>query len=508
MMRRTVHAHTATRGMHGTPRTRVVIVLLVLAALPAALHAQQLRLTGSTTIRYVELRLLGRDSVPVRDVPGTGLLRLLPDGRTVRCVPDDPFCFLTVPGRRVSAVPVLHDLEANAWGLGRGARLHAQLRLRNAWGSAAQLWPQAGDPLDVLAAYAELERDRYRLRIGRQWQVSGLGFYNFDGVHAGVAAREHAWAEAWVGRSLVRGMNEPRAGGALESIEPLPAQAAGLIAGARLRLRPWHAAALAATYQADFRTDGTGLHAELAAADGSLRGRPGTLDARVEIDVATAALNEARLRVRTAPIGRFVLHAQARHHRPYFELSTIWGAFSPVGFDEATAGATWSPAAPRIVLRVDGSCRRYGDAGTTHGLDTFRGGGCGVTVHTSWSPAPPWRLDASYAAEGGFGAARRDGHAGATLVIGDIGSVSLQALAFERLYEFRLTEGVVYGLNGEGAVRLGSRAQLFAGAALYRHTPGAAAHGMNWTQRRASVRLQWTAGAEPALRPWPAGGAP
>jgi hypothetical protein len=473
------------------------------AATPA--DAQHVRVSGSSSLRYIELRTLERDSIAADQVAGSGLLRRLPDGRTVRCLPTEPVCRYTLPGERLAAVPLMHDVETSAWGFGRGVRAYTHLRARTAWGNGAELWPQADDAVDLLAGYIELERTRYRLRAGRQWQVSGLGFYNFDGVNAGVAPVDGVWTEAYVGRSLLRGLNESRAGGALESIEEIAPRAGGVLAGVHARYRPSRRLAVGAAYQADFRTDGAGLYAELAAVDASYRAVPGSIDASLELDVATSALNEARVTLRSAPIGRFVVHGEARRYRPYFELWTIWGAFSPIGFDEVRGGLSWSDPAGTLVLRGDASYRSYGDAGIDNALDSFRGDGWSASADATWSPASEWRLDAAARVEGGFGAARRDGHAGVTRALGDVGSVSLQALAFQRLYEFRLSEGTVYGLAGELALRVHARAQLFAAGSAYRHI-GNLSEGVDWNQRRATVRLQWTVGAEPALPPWRGGG--
>jgi hypothetical protein len=71
---------------------------------------------------------------------------------------------------------------------------------------------------------------------------------------------------------------------------------------------------------------------------------------------------------------------------------------------------------------------------------------------------------------------------------------------FERLYEFRLDEGRVLGFGAEWTVPVSDRVQLAASATAYRHAGGGGASGMDWNQRRASVRLQWTMGAEPARR--------
>jgi hypothetical protein len=467
--------------------------------LTTPLAAQSVRATGSTSVRYIEVRTIVRDSVAEPTVAGSGLIRQLTDGSIVRCIPEDPFCYTTRPGARVATIPLVHDIDISAWGFGRGVHAHTQLRSRAAWGSGAELWPQADDAFDLLAAYVEVERESYRVRLGRQWKVSGLGFYNFDGVAATIGPWRDASVEAYVGRSLLRGLNEPRAGGALESIEALAPRAGGLLTGVQARYRPSARLAVSTSYQVDFRTDGGGLYSELAAADVAYRIGDGTVETSIEADVASATLNEARLRVRSAPLGRFMVHAETRRYRPYFELWTIWGAFSPVGFDELRGGATWAGPHGRLIVRAEASYRDYEDTGLSAGLDAMRDTGWGVSATASWSPAPAWRIDGSYRVETGVGAARRDGHAGAVRQLGDIGSLAVQALAFQRLYEFRLDEGTVYGLGGEASLRLSDRAELFAAATAYRHVTAGSIRGLDWNQRRGSVRLQWTLGREPRL---------
>ncbi len=481
-------------------RRGAVLVLLALGAAIAAppAEAQSVRVNGSTSIRYIELRPLVRDSIAATDVEGTDLLRQLPDGRVVRCIPEAAFCHDTQAGARVSTVPVIHDIEASAWGFGEGIRLYSQLRARTAWSGPPELWPRGSDAFEVMAAFAELERDWGRIRVGRQWKVSGLGFYNFDGISGAVQAGAPLWIEAYAGRSLVRGLNEPRTSGALQAIEALAPPAAGLLLGAQARYRPDPRIALSATYQVDFRDDGTGLYAELAAAEGVFRVAGGSIDAGVEVDVAAGALNEARLSIRAPPVGRVATRLEIRRYRPYFELWTIWGAFSPVGFDEVQAGATWADARGRVIVRGETSYRRYGETGADGPLD-LRESGWGLGAGVSWLPDAAWRLDGSYRVEAGVGAARIEGQAGIQRLLGDRGTLAVQAVAFQRLYEFRLNEGTVFGVGAEGSVRLSERARVFASITGYRHVEGGTVPGLDWTQRRANVRLQWTLGREPGL---------
>jgi hypothetical protein len=465
-------------------------------ACASAVDAQAVRIAGATTLRYIEVRPLVRDSIAADETAGTGLLRQLGDGRIVRCVPGEPYCSDVRAGSRVSTVPLTHDVQISAWGLGRGVRAFTQLRARTAWGGNAELWPGGSRELEVLAAYAELDREQLRVRAGRQWKTSGLGFYNFDGVALGVRPLPGAWLEGYAGRSLLRGINESRTGGALEAIDAFAPPAAGLLVGVQARYRPTSRLAVGAVYQADFRDDGHGLYAELAAADGVLRVGGGSVEASVELDAAAGALNEARLRVRSAPLGQIALLAEVRRYRPYFELWTIWGAFSPVGFDEARAGATWANERGRLVLRADAAYRSYGETSVS-AVDELRGDSWSLAASANWLPTPQWRFDGALRTEAGVGAARRDGHVGASRKFGDAASVSVQALAFRRLYEFRLNDGIVLGLGAEAAARVSARVRVLATAAVYRHTDAGLPTVLDWNQRRASVRLEWLVGREP-----------
>jgi hypothetical protein len=484
-----------------TSSRALVALALVSPWMPA--FGQSVRVSGATSLRYVELRPFIRDSVAAALTSGEALLRQLPDGRVVRCIPGEAFCRDVRPGPVASTVPVMHDLEVSAWGFGEGLRLFAQARARTALGGNRALWPRADDAFDLLSLYAEIRRERLRVRAGRQWKVSGLGFYNFDGVSAEVRPVPAATIEAYGGRSLQRGLNEARTGPALESIESLSLTDAGLIAGLQARYRPSARLALGGLYQVDFRGDRRGLYSELAAADGVFRMGGASAEGSLEMDVAGRAVNQARLLVRSPPLGRTALFVEARRYRPYFELWTIWGAFSPVGFDEARGGVTWSDPRGRLIVRGEGSYRSYDDPQAGLASDTFRQDGWGLGTTVTWSPEVAWRVDAAYRVETGFGAARRDGQAGLRRDFGR-GFVAVQGLAFQRLYEFRLDEGTLVGLGVEAALQLNDRARVSGSAAGYRHL-GASGAAVDWTQKRASLRLEWVVGREPDARARPGG---
>jgi hypothetical protein len=479
--------------------TGAAVALACLLSVPAPADAQSVRVTGSTVLRYVEVRPLVRDSVPAEEVGGRGLLRQTADGQVVRCMMGDLFCRGTSPGDRVSSIPSTQDLEVSVWGFGEGLRGFAHLRGRTAWGSNPDLWPQADEALDVLAAYGELDRERYRVRAGRQWTTSGLGFYNFDGLALTVRPIPGLSVDGQVGRSLVRGLNEPRTGGALEAIEELAPIEPGLMLSGQLRYRPSPRLALSALYHRDVRDDRAGLYSELARAEGVFRFGEASVEGAMEADLAGGEFNELRLRVRAPPVLSTALSAEVRRYRPYFELWTIWGAFSPVGFDEGRLDLTWATARGDLILRGEASYRSYDDTGMETGVGRFRTDGWGLGARANWSPWEEWRLEGGYRMEVGFGAARSEGNAGVQRHLGDRGHVAVRGLAFQRLYEFRLDHGVVVGLGAEGGFRLTDRSRAVGSVTGYRHVDRGDRSDMDWTQLRANLRLQWTIGPEPGL---------
>jgi opacity protein-like surface antigen len=478
---------------------RCWIVILGALLTPAPGATQTVLVSGSTSVRYIELRPFVRDSVPSGVTVGDGLLRQLPDGRVVRCIPGDAWCRDVRPGESVSTLPVIQDLNLSAFGFGRGLRLYGHVRGRSALGGERGLWPQESDHFEVMSLYGEMERDRIRIRAGRQWKVTGLGYYNFDGLAVALRPSQTTWIEAYGGRSLVRGLSEARTGGAMESIEDLSLANAGILFGLHARYRPAPRLALSAAYQVDVRGDRAAAYSELAIADGVLRIGGGSVESSVELDLAGKALNQARLTLRSAPVRRATLFAEARRYHPYFELWTIWGAFSPVGFDEGRGGVTWSSPDARLSGRIDGSYRRYGDA-ATDAPDDYRTTGWGAGAGATWTPRRPWTVDAYYRLESGFGASRWEGQAGIRRAFAGTGSLALQGVAFQRLYEFRLDKGTVVGFGGEGSIPVGDRGRAFGSAMIYRQHGGGPS-AIDWNQRRASLRFEWTLGNEPVSPP-------
>ncbi|MEO8333437.1 MAG: hypothetical protein ABI664_00595 [bacterium] len=472
------------------------VALLVLAC-PALLTAQGVRISGVTTVQLVELRQLVLDSLPAALVSGTGEWRTTADGVPALCVVASTYCAYERSGNRVSAAPILQDLTIAGWGWREGLSFHANVRARSQLGGTdGLLYPRADDHFQVLDAYAELSRSELRGRVGRQWITSGLGSYAFDGANA-LWRRDAVSLEGWGGRALVAGLNEPYTSTQLSAVDNLPPPEDGYLFGGRARFRPNPLSAVAVTYQRVLLSDRSGLYAERASLDASSREFGLTADLGLNYDFATADWSEARLRVGTG-LGHVVAYSvEARHSRPYFELWTIWGAFSPVGFDEGRAILDWSARGSPFTLSLRGAYRQYADAGTAvMGLRTngWRAGG-----DVRWQGAGPLSAFGTYDVDIGSGAASTDVRTGARWDTSNDLSFGADLAVTQNIYEFRVGTGRIYGASVDGAVRISADVRLVGNFALYQHTLTNGAAGPDWTQKRAALRFEWTMGRDPGM---------
>lgn len=460
--------------------------------------AQGVRITGVSTARYAQLATAAPDSVPIESAAGTGSLRLAPDGTVVRCTEGFAWCYFLGAGERLSTIPLIQDVRASAWGFGEGVRAYAHVRGRTAVGEADALWPEADDPLDVLSAYVELDRASYRVRLGRQWQTSSLGWYNFDGLAVAYRPVGQVTVEAFGGWSLMRGTNEYH-DDALEGIEPYFPSERAYILGALARVRPAPGMAGSLLYQREIRTDRGALYSERLAADGRVSFGRGAVSGAVEADLGAGWLNEARLRA-DVPLGNgFAAAAELRRYRPFFELWTIWGAFSPVGYGEGSGMLAWGEA-DRLGVRLTGAWRSYDQANAGLESSLLRTDGWRVGADAWWRAADAWTVSGAYRRHINFGAAQSEADAAVRRDWGEAGHAGAHGAVFQSIREFSLGEGLVAGFGADAAWRLNADTRLSGSATFYRHlespTPGTA----DWTQLRATVQLEWAVGQDPGMR--------
>ena len=484
-----------------------------LAALAAALaatfapthaaHAQGVRVSGATTIQLIDVRRMADDSVEastVTPMEGTTLAEA-PDGNLVRCTPGDAWCRYRRPGDVATTAPLLQDVQLAAWGFGTGISAQAHVRARQVFGPVRDLYPRARDRFDALTAYVELDRPAFRARLGRQWvPAAGFGMANYDGASLQWRPRREAAVDVYGGWSLAPGLNEPRTSGEIADVELLAPDDRGYVIGAALRARPVRPLALAVRWQRDIRTDRQELYAERVAADGTWRLGRGGLDATWVRDLGTGTTSEARVRARLPEWRGASLALEARRFRPFFELWTIWGAFSPVGFTEGRGLLSWRSRGEnpgRLTLDLLAGRRTYQDARAGVASAQLRNEGWRAGADAAARLTTAWTAHAGYRREIGFGASRTDQQAGVRWEPAGRFSAGAHVAAFQTLMETRLGFGEVLGAGVDAAWRVHPEVRLVADAASYRNRTSGSGPAGTWTQRRAVVRLEWTVGADP-----------
>lgn len=476
-------------------------VLAFVAALfaPHAAPAQGVRVTGFSSLEYYELMPVAQDSVPVSQTIGSGTERDSPVG-TVSCPSVSGSCYYFKSLSRAHTLPLVQDIEATGWGLGTGISAYVHVRARGSLGGVDDLYPRENDHFDALAAYLEVDRGRVVARAGRQWLTSQLGLNNFDGASVDLRLGESFSVLGYGGWSLIEGLSEPPTSAALAAADFLPPDSRGLLVGTKVRFRSPSGVALSAEYQREIRTDRAGLYSERVALDGSARIGAARLDGEVQADLATGALNELSLRATHRLAASITGTIEARHYTPYFPLWTIWGVFSPVGYNEARAEARWSSSAQTVSLSADASYRRYEDTHTGLAFLPLRDDGWHVGANASWRPRANWLVSGSYGRDIGFGASQSEGTAGLRWTPSDRGYVGVTGTAFQNIYEFSVGSGTVTGVIANAGLRLSPNLRLAGDAAIYQHIGKDMPRVVNWSQRRASLRLEWTLGTDPGMR--------
>ena len=479
--------------------SRALCMLLTVGGvclLAAPSRAQGIR--GEVTVRAgtLELRGLERDSLPEPAVPGEGLSRTLEDGTVVTCIPEE-FCRWYPSGDVSDVSLVTQEVSFAAWPGIEGVSGHVHVRGR--YGTDG-LWPRADQEFAILHAYAAWDRSDLRLRAGRQVRSNGLGWFNFDGAAVLWRGFDPVRLELYGGWSLAPNLDVPRTGSLLEDAVDFPPGDRGLLVGVEVSARAGRRAAGTLTYQREIREDRAGLYGERIAFDGRATEGRLTLDASLDYDLGWKEFNEVMLRG-TAALPRGVdVTIQARRYTPYFELWTIWGAFSPVGYDEARVSAGWSIPETGFRLEGGGAWRNYeeADAGAAFvGLDEDGWRGIG---RARWSGTNGWFGDLSYRADRGSGAARYGGDAAMGREFGGGRYLALRGTSSQSFSEFRLGGQVTAGGGVDGAWTLGEWT-VSGSLALYGLTYEDRPSVSDWTQRRAQLGISYRFGTEPVAGP-------
>lgn len=486
-----------TRALKSGKGASTALAVLVgsLAVLPGTAAGQSFRGWVGTTVQAVELRPMGIDTIPRSLVVSTpeGFLY---EGRYVSC-PSSQICTDYVALDKDHVLAATQDLSLTAWGFGvEGLSVTTLLRAR-AHAGGGLVWPRSGDAFDAILGYAQLVRGPLQIRAGRQDLRTGLGFAGFDGAHL-----TYSWsathAEAYVGRSLARGLREP-ANEALRALDDYFVDESVVLYGAAVRTR-LSATALTARYHREILSDWSSLVGERASVDFSTVFPEGRLTGAVDYDFSFEHLGKAHITF-SSPIrgGKVLLETTARRYTPYFQLNTIWGFFEPVSYHELVLRGSWAPTGT-VGLWASGGYRDYGEPDAdASAFPSLRDHGWRANTGGRWQPWQNWTLDGAYRLEWGPGGSLNSGDLSMRYQPNERLGVSATATTFEQVEEFRVGEGRAWGGGLSFDLQVLHRVSFAGGMSVLRHTDGDSSFNSPWDQTRGWTSLRIAVGEDPGL---------
>ena len=473
-------------------------VILPLAAMTLGSReaaAQGVRGWAASTLQYVELRPIEQRTVPADELVVAPDGTVTYQGRRVYCSPEAPCTYY-------GALDVEHTLHGaedvgfTAWGLGTPGLSFTGLLRGRARLSGDFVWPRSDDHLDAILAYAQLDLAPWRIRVGRQETLSGLGFSGFDGASVRYELPTNATIEAYGGRSLARALSEPRNTALAGLVDFLPDQDAWLLGGyASVRLP--RSTSIGIRYQREILGDRSGLVSERASLDvNTLALSPVVLTGAVDLDVVFGRIGKSHLTLRYAgPALPVAFEVTARRYLPYFDLSTVWGFFSPVAYHELLGRASW--VGEGRSFWVAAGLRTYEETEAPVIFDPLEDDAWQARAGGAWTLDESWTVDGVYEILWGAGGFLNSGEVNLRYRPIDRLGVALYGTAFQQFEEFRIGDGRTLGGGASVDARLSDRMRLEGGLALFRHAPEGGQVDERWNQFRGWSALRIEFGGEP-----------
>lgn len=464
----------------------VAVAVLTVCGVTAQPADAQFGVRGWATshVRYVELRPMVLDTV-------AGL-----EPRPEWCVANLT-CTRFVSGAQEGATVGTQDIALTAWGLGlEGLSGSLMVRARDQL-SGDFPWPMmTDDAVSVLNGYLQYRRGPLRVRAGRQAVTSTLGFRDFDGA-AGIWDGRDWWIEAFAGRSLARGLLTPTRQG-FEALEQFVPDYTAVLAGGVVGLRG-RASGLSMRYQREVLRDRSALLTERAAIEGHAM-LPGRLRVRgsADWDFTFSKVTQARLSLEHALTSRVMVEVGARRYRPYFDLSTIWGFFSPVGFTEARL-ATRVGLGPSTGFDVAVAARRYDATNATTVLSPLEDDGLRIDAGAQHAIGPI-AFDLRYELDWGNSQYLHGADASMRWSSSPSWSIGVTGTTLQQIAAYRLGDGRAWGGGIDGHWEFMKGIEITASGFLLRQDAGRDEPNDIWNQTRASVAVRYAFGEDPALR--------
>lgn len=471
---------------------RAVGVDVLLLCVAAPLAAQGYRLRLDSRVQSVAIRGVVADSILHADAvaDSTGALST-PDGYAVTCVGTSTYCSYYRPGPVQRGGPFVTSADVSLWGLGiEGLSARANARLGVDVGSA-NVWPGTDPAVQLLEGYLDYTRGALTAEAGRLQEINRFGYTGFDGALAtGRLFEDRLSATAYGGWGLARGVALPVNSPALQPLDEYQPADRQLVAGGDLSWRlPWTTGRIVYQRQVDRRSQY--FVSERGGVDLSLRPTSRlSLAGGADYDFAEGWWGSwdasATYRI-PHDVGNVT--AGFKRYRPFFDLWTIWGAFSPVPYHDWYADVDLHPD-PRLALRSRGEVYSYGASGTDTPLMHVDSTGWRWSVGATVTPVPRLSLSGDYHLEFGPGASARSFETYATWSPRQQVTVSAQVAKLQRPLEFRYDESDVWAYGVNASYQAAERIRFDAGVLRYVETrarPDAGA--FDWTQWRVNAGM-------------------
>ena len=472
--------------------------LLAVCALLAArqLPAQDYLLRLDARLQSVAYRGVQLDSVLASAVvPGLNGGLETSSGYAVDCAPGATHCQFYRAGAEHRGGPMVTSADLTAWGFGvPGLSLHANGRLGLDLGNA-DVWPGTNPALQLFEGYLEYANAWLTGRVGRQTERGRLGYTGFDGGGMTIRNADRGLSgTVYAGFGLARGTALPVTSPALNPLDEFQPRQRQLVVGGEARWQT-HLLETRLEYQREIDRDTRNFVSERAALSGTLRPARGwRLDAGSEYDIARGEFGTSDAELR---YGRMSWSAAAgvRRYRPYFDLWTIWGVFSPVAYTAVQGSGRLSPT-HWLDLHAGGERYWFDATGANTPLQNTVDAGWRWNSGAGVSPATGWYLSANYRAEFGPGASSRGWDASASWQPSRAFSLSAEGGHLSRPLEFRFNTSRLDWLGAQADFKAGDRLRFSASAIRYaedRDRPDAGA--FSWNQTRLTAGISWLLGS-------------
>ena len=464
-VRRSVRTSSFRRGL------RAIALLLTgvaFATHSAPLQAQSVRGWVGSSLRYIQMRPL---------VPDTGAV--------------------LSPGALAHATITSQDLSLTAWGFGvEGLSFTTFLRTRSQLGGAFD-WPRTEDHFDALLGYFELYRRQWRLRVGRQNTTSALGFASYDGAELTLTPSPSVRLAAFGGRSLARGLAEPR-NEALRGLQDFVPDDQAYLVGGSVRLQTHYGTSVDFRYQREAWSEGHHLLSERGSvAWRTSLLRPLQFSGSADYDFGMGGLGKVSGSLLYPADGRWSIEVRGRRYVPYFDLSTIWGFFSPVPYTEVGVEGRIA-IRPGVATWVCGGWRSYEAAETTVVLRPLESDALRAHAGFDWRWSEAWRGSGTYRLEWAAGAYLNSADLRLTRNVGSVALTTFGSV-FQQIEEFRLGDLLVVGAGASASASLGGRTHLDGGLVRYSSRDRERDDPFDFSPTRAWLSLRVDVGRDPGL---------